>query len=126
MPGFEIYLYNKLETKINQMKSLKLLQKLESCLYNKPETKTSIKSKLEIIAKSLTFVSTTTRNKSIQSKLEILYHLARIELRSLSGLYGSEQRISRERSASRGCKSWQSMWIRSSISFARHFFCRAI
>ncbi len=101
-------------------------QKLESCLYNKPETKTSIKSKLEIVAKSLTFVSTTTKNKSIQSKLEILYHLARIEFRSLSGLYGNEQRIYGERSASRGCKSWQSMWIRSSISFAWHFFCRAI
>jgi len=27
MPGFEIYLYNKPETKINQMKSLKLLPK---------------------------------------------------------------------------------------------------
>jgi len=34
---------------------------------------------------------------------------------SLSGLYGSQQRISGERSASRGCRSWQSMWWKDQL-----------
>ncbi len=64
------------------MKSLKLLPKAGelSLQQNKPETKKSIKSKLEIVAKSLTFDSTTTRNKSIQSKLEILFAKGKLEL----------------------------------------------
>jgi ribosomal protein L30E len=33
----------------------------------------------DIVAKSLTFVSTTTRNKSIQSKLEILFAKGKLE-----------------------------------------------
>jgi hypothetical protein len=56
MPSFETYMYNKLETKINQIKSLKLLPKAWKLFLQQTKNQNQLNEKFEIVAKSLKIV----------------------------------------------------------------------
>jgi hypothetical protein len=59
MPSFETYMYNKLETKINQIKSLKLLPKALKLSLQQTKNQNQSNEKFEIVAKSLKIVTIT-------------------------------------------------------------------